>query len=409
MVGDWEWVEDRKIEIMKISIDIRNIGKKRTGDEVVFFNLVKNLALIDRENKYQLITDILDLEILKKIKKDLGLENKSNFKIINLKTNNKFSWNFWTLPNYLRKNPPAIYLTQYITPFFVSKKIKILTIIHDVSFRVFPRMIKFGDLFFLRILIPLALKRADKIIAVSQFTQNEIIKYYKTKLEKVVYIHNAVADNFLKQAFAKSELEKIRQKYQLPEKFILYLGTLQPRKNIPILIEAYAKIKNQIPEIKLVLAGGRGHNYDLRIDKTIETGKLNVDDIIFPGFISEEDKKAVMLLANCFCSPSLYEGFGIPILEAFSANLPCVVSQIPAHKEVAGNAVLFFAPNDAHDLSSKLLEILTRNKLSTQLLEKEKTQLEIFSWEKTAKKMLGIFRDCDYLTGQKEDANLGEE
>jgi len=382
---------------MKISIDIRNIGKKRTGDEVVFFNLVKNLALIDEKNNYQLLTDILDREILKKIKYDLGLENKSNFEIITLKTKNKFSWNFWTLPNYLRKNPPAIYLTQYITPFFVPKRIKILTIIHDISFRVFPQMIKFGDLFFLRLLIPLALRRADKIIAVSQFTRDEIIKYYKINPKKVAYIYNAVADNFLKQTFTKSELEEIKQKYQLPDKFILYLGTLQPRKNIPVLIEAYVKIKNQIPKIKLVLAGGRGHNYDLQINKTINAGKLNASDVVFPGFILEEDKKAVMLLASCFCFPSLYEGFGIPILEAFSANIPCVVSQIPVHKEVAGNAVLFFAPNDVNDLSNRLVEILTENKLNVQLLEKAKTQLKIFSWEKTARKMLEIFNQDGYL------------
>jgi glycosyltransferase involved in cell wall biosynthesis len=376
---------------MKIGIDIRNIAKKRTGDEVVFLNLVKNLALIDEKNSYQLFTDILDQEILKKIKQELGLENKNNFEIITLKTKNKFSWNFWTLPNYLRENPVNIYLTQYITPFFVSKKIKILTIIHDISFRVFPQMIKFSDLFFLRLLIPLALRRADKIIAVSQFTRDEISKYYKINPKKVAYIYNAVADNFLKQTFTKNELERIKQKYQLPDKFILYLGTLQPRKNIPVLIEAYVKIRNKIPEIKLVLAGGRGHNYDLRINKTIKAGKLNASDVVFPGFIAEEDKKAVILLASCFCFPSLYEGFGIPILEAFSANIPCVVSRIPAHEEVAGRAVLFFAPNDANDLSSRLFEILVENKLNVQLIEKEKAQLDLFSWEKTAIKMLEIF------------------
>jgi len=377
---------------MQIGIDIRNIGKKRTGDEVVFFNLVKNLALIDSENNYQLFTDITDQETLAKIKSDLGIENKTNFEIISLETKNKFSWNFWTLPKYLRANPIDLYLTQYITPFFVPKKIKILTIIHDVSFRIFPQLIKFSDLFFLRTLIPLAMKRADKIIAVSEFTQNEIIKYYKVDPKKVDYIYNAVADDFLSQTFSQGELEAIRQKYNLPQKFILYLGTLQPRKNIPVLIEAYAKIKNQLPGVKLVLAGGKGHNYDPGIDAMIQVCKLNTDEVIFPGFILEEDKKAVMFLADSFCFPSLYEGFGIPILEAFSANLPVIVSHIPPHQEVAGDATLFFDPKNVDDLAEKILKLTTDENSKKQLLAREPVRLALFSWEKTAKKMVGIFK-----------------
>ena len=176
---------------MRIGIDIRNIGKKRTGDEMVFFNLVKNLAEIDNENNYKLFTDINNKETVVDIKKRLGIENKDNFEIISLKSSSKFIWNFWTLPNYLRKNPVDIYHTQYITPFFVSKKInhhtknphkrlwnnllvmlhlrksgvgvKIITIVHDISFNFYPRFIKFLDLFFLKILIPMSLRRADKV------------------------------------------------------------------------------------------------------------------------------------------------------------------------------------------------------------------------------------------------------
>jgi glycosyltransferase involved in cell wall biosynthesis len=376
---------------MQIGIDIRNIGKKRTGDEVVFFNLVKNLALIDSSNDYQLFTDLLDQEILVSIKKDLGIENKRNFEIISLATKNKFSWNFWTLPKHLRANPINLYLTQYITPFFVPKKIKILTIIHDISFCEYPQMIKFSDLFFLRMLIPLALKRADKIIAVSQFTRDEIIRCYNANPKKVDYVHNAVADSFLAQTFSQDELEKVRKKYNLPQKFILYLGTLQPRKNIPALIEAYAKIKNQLPGVRLVLAGGKSHNYDPRIDVMLKNHALSEEDVIFPGFILEEDKKAVMLLAGSFCFPSLYEGFGIPILEAFSAKLPSVVSQIPPHAEVAGNAAVFFRPKDPDALSASLVKIMSDEKLRSVLLAREIDRLKLFSWEKTTRKILSIF------------------
>ncbi len=378
---------------MKIGIDIRLIGKNQTGSEAVFFNLVKNLAVIDKQNEYFLFTDITNEQKIKKVKKEIGLDDKNNFKIIILETKNKFTWNFWTLPKYLCKNPVDIYLTQYITPFFVSRKIKILTIIHDVSFRVFPKLIKFSDLFFLRVLIPISLRRADKIVAVSDFTRDEIIKYYKIKPEKVVCAYNAIADHFLTQSFSSDEIEIIRKKYNLPQKFILYIGTLQPRKNIPVLVEAYAKIKKRLPEMRLILFEGSKYNYDIRIDEAIEKNCLKIEEIMRPGFVAEEDKKAVIQMADCFCFPSLYEGFGIPILEAFSCGVPCVVSKIPPHMEVAGSAALFFAPESADDLAEKLLQILTDENFKKQLIIKEQEQLKKYSWKKTAEKMVKIFKE----------------
>lgn len=378
---------------MKIGIDIRLIGKKQTGSEAVFYNLTKNLALLDKKDEYLLFTDNTSPVFLEKIKQDLKIENKANFKIIALKTSNKFSWNFWTLPLYLYKFPVDIYLTQYITPFFVLRKIKIITIIHDISFCVFPQLIKMSDLFFLRTLIPLAIHRADRVIGVSHFTRDEIIKYYHTDQKKVDYIHNAVANDFLEQKYTSGELKIIKEKYHLPEEFILYLGTLQPRKNIPVLVEAFAKIKHQLPGVALVLAGGKNHNYDINIDRTVARYALNKNEVFFPGFIAEEDKKALMGLASCFCFPSLYEGFGIPILEALNCNVPCVISKIPPHLEVARNAALFFAPRDVLDLSEKLLQVFSNKDLRAELLMKEKEQVRAFSWQKTTKKILRIFKE----------------
>lgn len=374
---------------MKIGIDIRNIGKKRTGDEVVFFSLTKSLAIIDAENEYKLFTDITDLETLNVIKKDLGIINKNNFEIISLKSRNKFCWNIRVLPGYLRHHPVDAYLTQYITPFFVPKKIKVMTIIHDVSFKVYKQFIKKSDLFFLNLLIPRSLKRADKIIAVSRFTRDEIIKAYKVDPEKVDWIHNAVADDFLNADLSEEKLKNVREKYKLPEKYILYLGTLQPRKNIPALIEAFNKIDKF--DIKLVVAGGRGHNFDRKIDETIEKYNLQ-NKIIFPGFIDEEDKPALMKLAEIFVFPSFYEGFGIPILEAFAVGTPVIASNISPHKEIAEYAALYFNPENFQDLAKIMNSLLSDENLRQNLIQKGSEQAKKFSWEKTAEKMLNIFQ-----------------
>jgi glycosyltransferase involved in cell wall biosynthesis len=415
---------------MRIGIDVRNIGKKRTGDEVVFFNYVKNLALIDSENEYLLFTDIADEDALGEIKKDLGIENKNNFKIISLSLSlrakrsnledlgkglprryaprndrlfgNKFIWNLWTLPRYLKKNPIDVYHTQYILPFFVPKSIKLITTIHDISFNFYPQFIKWTDLFFLKLLIPWSLKRADKIVAVSEFTKNEIIKYYEIAPEKIEVAYNAVGENFsvldssvssASAEFTRNDnLGIIRKKYSLPGKFILYLGTMQPRKNLPILIEAYANLKEKLSGTKLVLAGKRNtHNEDDRIIMSIK--KFNLEkDVVFTGYIDEKDKPAVFKAAQLFVFPSLYEGFGIPIIEAMSQGTPTLVSDIPVHKEVAQIAAIYFDPQSLADLKEKLYNAIIQENLRKKIIDLGKERVQFFSWEKTAQNLLKIYK-----------------
>ncbi|PIP27713.1 MAG: hypothetical protein COX30_00440 [Candidatus Moranbacteria bacterium CG23_combo_of_CG06-09_8_20_14_all_39_10] len=382
------------MSIKKIAIDIRNIGKKRTGDEVVFFNLVKQFSILDKENEYFLLTDRnpeTDQELQKSI---TSLCLAPNFKVISLceRGANKFWWNAWMLPKYLRENPADILQVQYITPFFVPRKIKIITIVHDISFKVFPELVEKTDLFFLQTLIPLSLRRADKIIGVSRFTADEIMKYYKVDKRKIGWIHNAVADNFFVE-HSQDKLEAVRQKYNLPEKFILYIGTLQPRKNLPALIETYVSMPmEKRKNIKLVLAGGKGKNYDTKIDDFIRDYSLE-KYVLLPGYIADEDKPLVIKLAHVFCLPSMYEGFGIPILEAMTAGVPVLASNITPHAEITAEAALLFNLDNPADFSQKLMQIVDEDSTRTDLIKKGLLQSKKFSWQQTAEKMLGIYRE----------------
>ena len=381
---------------MRIGIDIRLIGQKRTGDEVVIFNLVKNLAEIDQTNEYFLFTNITDQKQLNIISTQIDILNKNNFKIVSLPAKNKFIWNLWTLPKYLRQNPVDVYHTQYITPWFVPKKIKIVTIVHDISFNFFPQFIKFSDLFFLKALIPISLKRSDKIVGVSQFTRDEIIKFYNINPEKVDYIYDAVGDEFLNspagEEVSEEKIAEVRKKYDLPEKFILYMGTLQPRKNIPQLVEAYAAIKNKLGGIKLVICGNRqANNFDKKIDETVAKNNLS-EEVFFPGYIDEKDKRFVFAAAQAFVFPSLYEGFGIPVLEAMSQKIPVLASDIPSLKEIAGQGALYFDTTSIVDFSQKLYDICVNNDLRAELIQSGMARISFFSWKNSAQKMLAIYR-----------------
>lgn len=373
---------------MKIGIDIRAIGKNRTGDEVYFFNLVINIAASNDENEYILFTD-------RDPNKDSALESEiekmglgSAFKIVFLHSPNRFWWNLWALPNCLKKNPLDIFHTQYIAPFWLPENIKLVLTIHDISFNFFPEHIKKYDLFFLKNLIPRSIRRADKIITVSQCERDKIIDFYKIPPEKAEFIHNGVDYERFNQKFTSEEIKKINAKYQIPDaKYILYIGTLQPRKNIPVLIEA---LKNL--DIKLVLAGDRdAHNFDRKIDEAIKTNDLS-DRVIFPGWIDEDDKPALLQMAECFIFPSLYEGFGIPIIEAMSAGTPVVCSDIPVLREIGKDAALFCDPKNSRQFAEYISKILNDDNFRQNLVLKGRNIAQNLTWQKTAEKTHEIYK-----------------
>ena len=379
---------------MRIGIDIRLIGKKQTGSEAVFFNLVKNLAEIDQSNQYFLFTDTdpkqnddLKLEIDK-------LKLKNNFQIIFIDSPNRFWWNLWALPNYLRQHPVNVFHTQYIAPFWMPKNIQLVLTIHDISFNFFPQFVKYSDLFFLKMLIPRSLRIATKVIAVSEFTKDEIEKYYHVPAEKIAVARNGVDFELFNQNITQEKLKQVRQKYNLPQQFILYIGTLQPRKNIPVLIKAVKILREKFDfqDTSLVVAGNRkAHNFDPKIDKTIK--KYNLEScVIFPGWIDEKDKPALYKLASCFVFPSLYEGFGIPIIEAMAAGAPVVSSGIACLTEVGGNAVLFADPKKPEEFAQKIHEILSNENLRKDLVRKGTETAQKYTWRENAEKTLVVYK-----------------
>ncbi len=385
------------IEIPKtIAIDIRLLGKKRTGDEMVFFHLTKEVLKLDQENQYALLTDETEAEKIKTLSARLECARQENVKIVSLLSGNRFMWNIWTLPRYLFLNKTDVLHTQYILPLIWPRRTKIVTHIHDVSFRAYPELIGWSDRLFLSLLIPRSLSRAARVIAPSQFTKDEIVKYYGINREKVAVIPNAVGEEFLEElAENPTDDRTLKEKYHLPEKFILYVGTLQPRKNIPFLIEAFAKLRTHLREydagavdIKLVLVGNRsGHHTDKRIWESIAKHNLG-NSVIFPGFIDQNDLPRVIRLAESFVYPSLYEGFGIPLLEAMSQDVPIAAADIPSLRETAYNAAIYFDPENVANCEEKLYTLIVNQKQKETLIQQGRERVRLFSWQESADKLL---------------------
>lgn len=374
---------------MKIGIDIRNIGRKRTGDEVVFSNLIREMAGLDAKNEYFLFLDVRTEDELRGISRRLCFSGKKNFSFVLLPAKNKFDWNVWFLPRYLRAHSIDVYHTQYIVPFFVSPRTRIITHIHDVSFAAFPGYIDPLDLFFLKTLLPRSLRRADGIAVPSEFTKGEVVRYFSVPEGKISVLHNAVSPEFLENQSA--DREALRATYRLPKSFLLYVGTLQPRKNIPLLLRAFARLREEDSALGLVLCGNRnGHHVDQKIDEIV--ARLNLaDSVVFPGFIDQADLPDVMSLARAFVYPSHYEGFGIPILESMSRGVPVVASDIPSLREVGGDASMFAPPDDVEAFVEAIRAVCSEGDSRNDLIEKGFRRARFFSWERSARNLLAVY------------------
>lgn len=392
---------------MKIAIDIRPIGRQRTGDEAYTLNLIKNLAKIDLENDYFLLTNTKNKKFLETIEQIIaGDSNKlpENFRIIPIVPANKFLWTFFAMPAWARKNKPDILHVQYIVPPIFPGKTKIVTTIHDVSFDAFPKLIGKIDLFFLKILIPLSIKKADKVISISKFTKNEIIKYHKVDPNKIKVVLNGGAPEVFFQKFSDSFKNEIISKYKLPEKFFFHIGTLQPRKNIPFLlgsfvefIDRYSSRDGRLKNIELILTGSLNqHNADKRIQNKLETIKQSRPNIYskirFLGYVENEELPIILKRAQAAIITSLYEGFGLPVIETMAAGAPLVCSDNSSLPEVAGDAACYYKQNDEKDLAKILFQVIMDKELQRDLQIKGEERAMVFNWKKCAEKTLKVYQ-----------------
>lgn len=388
---------------MRVGIDIRAIGYQRTGDETYTLQLLKLLAKLDRKNQYFLYTDIINIDKIKKVKKLLAIDNK-NFKIIPVSPTSKLFWTMYSLPKRARLDKLDILHVQYITPLFLAKNIKLITTIHDISFVRYPEHISIKDLIILKLLIRKSLKRADKVIAVSQFTKDEIVDVYKINKDKIRVVYNGGVAKEFKENIRDADVLEFRARHGIIKPYLLFLGTLQPRKNIPFLIKAFIQLKikhsdsKNVKDLLLVLRGERGgHNYDARIDKILMVAKNKYPDIYkqikFIGYISNEDAPLIFKGATAFCFTSVYEGFGLPLLEAMSVETPVIANNNSCFPEIIDGAGLIYKAGNEKDLVKKIKKLLDRDSSLGGLINKGKKRVEFFSWGKNAKQTIELYKE----------------
>lgn len=282
---------------------------------------------------------------------------------------------------------PAHYAPPWLPP-----GCKLVVTIHDLAFHFFPDEFLKKDLYKLRRWTAEALHKAQHIIAVSQHTKNDIIKQYHIPESRIVMIPNGF--RFQKpvqthETYAPGHFIVGKTDYPLKSReYVLFVSTLQPRKNIKTLLYAFALFHKEQPDQHLVIVGKKGWMYE-EIFQTVH--KLQIDNVVhFTGYISEIDKMRLYSHALCYVLPSLYEGFGFPLLEAFAASCPVLCSNNSSLPEVGGDAPLYFKPDSVQELLDRLRLVEKDFKLSSNMVDLGHARLREYSWEKCGQQTLEV-------------------
>lgn len=376
---------------MKIGIDLRFLSNNFTGIGRYIFNLTKQIIRIDKDNKYYLI---INNKLSEKI---LNLLKASNSDVIFTNISPVSVAQHFKINKLLSSLNLALYhYPQFDLPFFINSNIKVIVTLHD--FTHFETRDYFAKVRQAKKLIAFyltyhAIKRAEKIICVSENTKVLLLRYFpKINKNNIDVIYHGADSFYLEHS---SSAPDIFQKFEIKkDKYILYVGVRRPHKNLSFLISAFSYIKQKLNDYKLVIAG----NNKPYSSKEIElVNKLSLEnDVIFTGFVEDLILKNLYKHAACLVSPSISEGFNIPILEAMVNHIPVLVSNLNVHKEIAGHAAIYFDPTDLNDLVLKLSNLLTDFKIKSELNKKAKLQVRKFSWETSANKMIKIYNSLYY-------------
>nr|MBN1228987.1 glycosyltransferase family 4 protein [Anaerolineae bacterium] len=347
--------------------------------------LVKALARLDRKSSYQLfVAGIPDSDIPK--------TPGPNFSWCRTALNTEWLGRIWhkahlPIPLELWAGSfDLIHATDFTLPPVKRGTSTILTV-HDLAFLRTPETASPGLRRYLKRVVPRSIEQADHVLADSESTRQDILDYYNTPPDKVSVLYPGVEERFT-QAVPRNAIHAVRQKYRIGESpFILSLGTIQPRKNYARLAEAVHLLDS--PDIKLVIAGGKGWLDD---DLYRQIDRQGLPKIVqFIGYVDDADLPALYCAAEVFALPSLYEGFGIPVLEAMACGTPVLTSSVSSLPEAAGGAGLLVNPLDSKEIALGLSHLLDDQLLRASCREKGIAQARQFTWPRAAHQLLDTY------------------
>jgi glycosyltransferase involved in cell wall biosynthesis len=364
-----------------IALDGDTLGRKRTGDETYLVGLMHGLGRLNAGPNFPVY--VRDVESVAGPFRKHGC---FDFRPVRPKS-------IWLrhpigFPMALNRDKPDLLHVQYFVPPFAPCPV-VLTV-HDISFAVHPEFFTARDRLLLGTLVPWSLKKAARVITDAEHTKEDLVRVYKVPSEKIDLIPLAVEPRFctLDRSACIREVAKRHSLGDSP--YVLYVGTLQPRKNVKMLIDAYTMMRRKTGiGHKLLMIGKPKYRFAPVFDAIKASGFEN--DILFTGFVTDDDLPMYYNAAEVFVFPSRYEGFGLPVLEAFGCGTPVITTTSSSLPEVAGDAAVLVDPYDTEALADAMENVLGNEKLRTKLRADGLARAAEFSWERTARMTMDVY------------------
>ena len=368
---------------MRVAIDVRKLHDFGIGTYVR--NLVRQLARLDHDTEYVLLCRRDDL--------DLADSLGENFRSVSQWAPNYSLSEQFTVPISLgRSGATLFHAPHYVLPPLTP--CRAIVTIHDCIHLKFPQYLPSRLAYgYAWTQIWTATRRARRVLTVSEVSKQDIIRYFDVPDEKVTVIPNAIDERFSVPP-SEADMERVRQRYQLPERFLMYAGNIKPHKNLERLIDAFAIVRQRgFDDIGLLVTGSEVSRY-ATLRRAVHRYGLH-QQVRFLGFQLEETLAVLYRLADVFVIPSLYEGFGLSPLEALASGTPVVASNVSSLPEVLGDAALLVDPYDPESIADGICKVLDDDDLRADLRQKGHIRADGFSWEQSVRRVREIYREVE--------------
>ena len=368
---------------MKVGIDGRTVTGRFTGDRTYWLNMLRSLtALTGRDESYCVYSRLpIPAETI---------PAHPQWKIESLSAVNDRLWTMFAFPSALRRDGAEVAHTQYTIP--IHTPCPTITSVHDISFRLYPSWFPKKHRLLLNLAVPGAMRRAARIITLSESSRRDIIRIYGIPPEKIHAIHLAAGPEYqpIPKEIARAA---VNERYGLNDPYVIAVGVLQPRKNLALLLEAFAIAKRRAKLAhRLVITGKAGWDYE---NLGVLAGRLGITESVqFTGYVADEDLPHLYSAAEVLAFPSLYEGFGLPPLEAMACGTPALVSDAPAMPEVAGDGAWVLPVMSPVAWADAIAALCTDSELRRSWAQRGIRRAAQFSWERTAAQTKKVYEEA---------------
>lgn len=367
---------------IKLGLDVRTMSPKGTGIGRVEIEITRKLVELLPADAWEIhLYPGASAEVEPQLAGKVIVHDELR------KINSTAKRSAWDIPAAAARDKMDIFHSlDFMGPCWKSG-FKLVQTVHDVIPAVFPSESSWKSLFMCKYMMPFMFMAEDVLMVSSDNTKRDILRLYRgVKEEKIKTVRLAGREEF-RAAVSEKEIARVREKYGIKNKYFLFTGTLEPKKNPVRLAEAFDAFSKDYPGYNMVFAGAKGWN----VDRLYEIAKNN-PAIIFTGFVPDEDLLPLVKGAFCFTFPSTYEGFGLPVLDAYNAGVPLITSNAASIPEIAGDAALLVDPYEPATITAAMVRAATEPALREELVKKGYAQSEKFTWEKTANEIILTYK-----------------